>query len=122
MPSASVRTAIKVKPGFFNNIRAPNRKSSNISPSDLYSCRSFRRAVQSIHDYSLQVFGAALRTLSDQMLDHAAFAREDKHLRNRRRAGFILGPFQEGRRQPPIVVPDGVIGAGSLENLDDVAL
>jgi hypothetical protein len=27
MPSASVTTAISVKPGFFRNIRSPNRKS-----------------------------------------------------------------------------------------------
>src|SRR6266545_3188484 len=33
MPSASVNTAIAVKPGFFNNVRAPWRRFRRRSPS-----------------------------------------------------------------------------------------
>src|SRR5262245_4752924 len=56
------------------------------------------------------------------MIDHAAFARDDKGMRNPRRASFSLGSVQERRLQPAIVVSDGVIGADFLEKFDDSAL
>src|SRR5262245_39739087 len=77
---------------------------------------------QLINDHSLKVVGASRRTVADQVFDHAAFAREDKYLRNRWRSGFIFRAFQKCRRQPAVIVPDGVIGAAFLEKLDDITL
>jgi hypothetical protein len=89
---------------------------------NLHGRLSFRCAIQIIDDHSLKVVGASLRTVADQMLDHTAFARDDKYLRNRRRPGFIFGAFQKRRRQPAVVVPDGVISLCFFEKLDYIAL
>jgi hypothetical protein len=83
---------------------------------NLHGRLSFRCAIQIIDDHSLKVVGASLRTVADQILDHTAFARDDKCLRNRRRPGFIFGAFQKRRRQPAVVVPNGVISPAFLRN------